>query len=277
MSSRPPARTRVLIYLPAMFFAVAGAIVWASRLFAGGNHDTRRHPHVSIHGGVVQPLGNRHLELVADTEGVLHLFMLGQDETVLQPAPISELRGHAQVEDGSTLAPISLDADPLPGDPAGKTSRYTGRFPPGLTRAPGSVSLTVPLDGRVYRARFDLRQQPDQSSHAEDPPMPEAAAGEDQRRLYRTPGGGYTAADIRANGAAPPAEKYGGILPRHDLRPEPGDRICPITRTRANPRFAWTVGGKRYLFCCPPCIDEFVLQVRRDPGSIRQPEAYVKE
>lgn len=94
--------------------------------------------------------------------------------------------------------------------------------------------------------------------------------------LYRAPAGLYSRADIRINGPAPPSEKFRGILANHHLQPANGERICPITHTRANPRFAWSVGGRRYLFCCPPCIDEFVQQARTAPGTIRPPETYVQ-
>jgi hypothetical protein len=106
--------------------------------------------------------------------------------------------------------------------------------------------------------------------------MPQPADTDEQRRLYATPGGRYTAADIQANGEAPAAEKYRGILANHHLHPAAGERICPVTHTRANPRFAWTVDGQRYLFCCPPCIDEFVKQAKTHPESIRSPESYVQ-
>lgn len=106
--------------------------------------------------------------------------------------------------------------------------------------------------------------------------MPLPAAPDEQHRLYATPGGRYTAADIRANGEAPAAEKYRGIIASHHLHPAAGERICPVTHTRANPRFAWTVDGQRYLFCCPPCIDEFVKQAKTRPDSLRSPESYVQ-
>jgi hypothetical protein len=109
-----------------------------------------------------------------------------------------------------------------------------------------------------------------------DRPFSPPAPAEEQRRLYLTPGGRYTAADIRANGDTLPAEKFKGVLANHHLHPAVGDRICPITDTRANPRFAWIIGGRRYLFCCPPCIDEFVQRAKTAPGSIRLPEVYVQ-
>jgi len=103
-----------------------------------------------------------------------------------------------------------------------------------------------------------------------------SAAVDAQQRLYRAPAGLYSQADIQANGTAPPSVKFHGILANHHLQPTASERICPITRTRANPRFAWSVGGRKYLFCCPPCIDEFVQQARTAPATIRPPEAYVQ-
>lgn len=69
--------------------------------------------------------------------------------------------------------------------------------------------------------------------------------------------------------------KFAGFHASHDPNPTPGARICPITDTRANPECSWIVGGKTYLFCCPPCVDEFVRRAKDDPESIRAPETYV--
>jgi hypothetical protein len=109
-----------------------------------------------------------------------------------------------------------------------------------------------------------------------EPVMPQAAAPTEQAALYESPAGRYTEADLRANGTAPAAEKYRGILASHHLNPAAGERICPVTRTRANARFAWTVDGRRYLFCCPPCIDEFVKQAKSSASPLPAPESYVQ-
>jgi len=53
--------------------------------------------------------------------------------------------------------------------------------------------------------------------------------------------------------------------------PKKGDRICPISKTKANPTFVWIVGGKSYTFCCPPCIDEFVKTAKEKPDRIKDP------
>jgi YHS domain-containing protein len=87
----------------------------------------------------------------------------------------------------------------------------------------------------------------------------------------------YTKADMAANGPKTPAEKYKGEMSRHDFRPKSGDLVCPITNTKANPKFTWTINGKLYTFCCPPCIEEFVRIAKDEPDRIKPPETYVKK
>jgi hypothetical protein len=116
-------------------------------------------------------------------------------------------------------------------------------------------------------------------SHLDGPsrhtgPHGEVSAAE--RRLYLTPGGRYTAADIEANGSLLPSQRFRHVRVEHHIHTQPFDRLCPITRTRANPSFTWVVAGKAYQFCCPPCIDEFVRQAKEHPRSIHPPDFYVK-
>jgi YHS domain-containing protein len=66
-------------------------------------------------------------------------------------------------------------------------------------------------------------------------------------------------------------------MARHNQRPRKGVRVCPISGTEANPAFSWMIGGKRYLFCCPPCVEEFVQQAKQKPGTVRAPDDYVQK
>jgi YHS domain-containing protein len=61
------------------------------------------------------------------------------------------------------------------------------------------------------------------------------------------------------------------------MHPKPGDLNCPVTMTKANAKCVWIVGGKEYQFCCPPCVDEFLIQVKKDPTTLKQPGEYVKK
>ncbi len=97
------------------------------------------------------------------------------------------------------------------------------------------------------------------------------------RELFLTPGGAYTAEDIKANGNTSVYQKYPGFVAAHNAKPQAGDIICPISETKANPKLAWIVGGKTYAFCCPPCVAEFVAKVKKDPGSVKDPSTYVKK
>jgi hypothetical protein len=88
-----------------------------------------------------------------------------------------------------------------------------------------------------------------------------------ERELYLTPGGLYTQADIDANGRTTPSLRYANFQARHDLYPQPGDSLCPITRTKANPDCTWIIAGRTYQFCCPPCIDEFVRVAKNNAAA----------
>jgi YHS domain-containing protein len=110
-----------------------------------------------------------------------------------------------------------------------------------------------------------------------DDAMPAGVDADEERALYLTPGGIYTEADIKANGSVTAGDKYKGKMAKHDMKPKAGDKICPITMTKANPKFTWIIGGKTYEFCCPPCIDEYVLLAKTSPKEVLDPSEYVKK
>jgi len=114
------------------------------------------------------------------------------------------------------------------------------------------------------------------SRWSSDDSMPEKVLDSAEVDLYLIPGGAYTSADIIANGSQTASEKFKAFQAKHDFKPKVGDAICPITRTKANPTCSWIIGGNEYLFCCPPCIDEFLLTAKSSPTSIKSPSDYVQ-
>ena len=108
-------------------------------------------------------------------------------------------------------------------------------------------------------------------------PEVEKVTDDEERKLYLTPGGVYTDADIAANGSATASQKFKGIKAAHDVKPQPGDKLCPISMTKANPKFSWVVGGKVYEFCCPPCVDEFLALAKEKPAEVKPPDFYIKK
>src|SRR5262249_39697994 len=135
----------------------------------------------------------------------------------------------------------------------------------------GTVSGSAHIKIAGERYRFVIPPATDE--HEAAPPK---AASEDEKKLFLRPGGIYTAADIKANGNQTAAQKFAGFKPAHDRDPKPGEKICPITRTKANPACTWIVGGKTYTFCCPPCVSDFLKLAKEEPEKIKEPEAYVQ-
>ena len=130
----------------------------------------------------------------------------------------------------------------------------------------------IVIAGERFRLGFSTEPATDHNSEG----MPTKVADEQERELYLTPGGLYTQEDIAANGSVTVSQKFKGVMAAHDLHPKEGDMLCPITFTKANPKFTWIVGGKPYQFCCPPCVDEFVATAKREPTAIKDPDDYIK-
>jgi hypothetical protein len=222
--------------------------------------------------GVVATIGREeyHAELVFEQGGTVRLYTLGRDETRVQEVQQQVLTAHVKPEGDTEAFVLVLQPAPVPGDTEGMTSQFSGELPDELV----GRRLNVTVAGlRIGGERFTVRFQPP----APEPAMPAGIADSEARELYLTPGGAYTEADIEANGRQTAAERYAGFRARHDFNPAPGAAVCPITRTKANPECTWVIGGKTYEFCCPPCIDEFVILAKEDPDRVLPPEAYVQE
>jgi hypothetical protein len=238
-----------------------------------GREDEHGHKPGS-HGGNIVAIGrdSYHAEAVFEKDGVVRLYLLGQDESRVQEVEAQKLTAYARPEGGLESARFEIKPVPTSEDAAGKTSRFVGTLPRGLWGK--QVEVTVPsirIAGQRFRFAFK------NASPAAHAAMPAGASSEEAKKLYLTPGGKYTAADIKANGGVTAGQKYGDKMSAHDANPRPGDRICPVTDTKANPEFTWVVGGKTYQFCCPPCIDEFVKTAKEKPDQIKAPGDYVKK
>jgi hypothetical protein len=210
-----------------------------------------------------------HVEAVFEKGGVLRLYMLGKDVRRVQEVDSQTLKAFAKAEGQAEAVEVELKPAPQAGDSSGKTSLFVGHLPKEL--AGKKVEVTIP-SLRIGQERFRLNF----TSAAAPSDVPGAVEGEAARKLYLTPGGLYSQKDIEANGNVTAGQKYRSFAARHDLKPQPGDKICPITLTKANQECTWIVGGKTYEFCCPPCIDEFVAQAKETPVDIKEPEHYVK-
>lgn len=227
------------------------------------------------HGGIIVSIGrdSYHVEAVFEESGKLLLYMLGNDETRVQDVELQDLVAYIKPEGAATATSFTIKPERQPGDAEGKTSLFVGEVPE--AHRGQSLEVTVP-SLRIGNERFRLGFRSQNASHG-DEAMPEKVVDEEEQKLYLTPGGAYTEADIVANGRVTASQKFKGFMSKHDMHPKPGDLICPVTMTKANAKCVWIVGGKEYQFCCPPCVDEFLIQVKKDPATLKQPGEYVKK
>lgn len=252
-----------------------GAIPAVMETFISTTANNEEHGHKpGAHGGIMVSLGrdSYHVEAVFEKGGTLRLYTLGKDESRVIDVEKQTLKGFAKVEGDSEAQPFTLGPEPQDGDAAGRVSQFVGNLPAGMSGA--NLEVTVPnivISGERFRLGFKSAPE----SH-EEAGMPDKVADEEERQLYLTPGGKYTEQDIQANGSVTASVKFKGVKSAHDMFPKTGDKICPITKTKANPKFTWVIGGHAYEFCCPPCIDEFIKTAKATPSEIQAPSEYVK-
>ncbi|MGC4042695.1 MAG: hypothetical protein QM758_02705 [Armatimonas sp.] len=233
------------------------------------------HTESAPHAGNVQSFGNSHVEAQTTRSGQLTLLFYGIKDKDLLPIDIDPPIEAQSIATGEDSRPIALTPKPYPGEPKGTASRFIGEiagFQPGQT----GLTLVIPFQGRNYRVQWTATALAPGAAAGADTAMPSALGSAEAQKLFLTPGGLYTQADIEANGSTTATARYGNQMSAHNSHPKPGDAICPISETAANPKFAWIVGGKRYTFCCPPCIEEFVRKAKETPEKIKQPEAYIQ-
>jgi hypothetical protein len=241
---------------------------------AATHEEHSEHAHQSEHGGIVVPVGreNYHAEAVFEKGGTLRLYLLGADEAEVQEVEAKPLDAFARAPGDAEAEKFVLTPQPQAGDKPGMTSVFVGPLPKAL--AGKNVEVTIPnvaIEGGRFRIAYQSVPAP--AAHAE-PGMPVKLGTAEEQKLFLTPGGKYTAADIEANGRTVPSVKFRGVRANHDAKPKPGMPICPVSETKADPKFTWVVGGKTYEFCCTPCIEEFVATAKEKPDEVKDPEFY---
>jgi len=240
-----------------------------------GTPGSEEHGHkTGSHGGMIVSLGrdSYHIEAIVTGKGEIRLHTLGNDESRVVDIESQTLTAYVKPADASDATSLEIKPQPQPGDAAGKASLFVAQLPENLVGK--NIDVTIPninIGGERFRMGFSNKAQ----QHGAEA-MPGKVADEAETKLYLTPGGIYTEADIQANGGVLASVKFKGLKAEHDTKPKNGDKLCPISMTKANPKFSWVIGGKSYEFCCPPCVDEFVTLAKTKPEEIKAPEDYVK-
>ena len=239
----------------------------------GGAEEEHGHK-PGAHGGIIASLGrdSYHVEAIVTGAGELRLYTLGNDESRVVDVEVQDLIAYVKPAGGTDSTSIEIKPQPQPGDAKGKASLFVAQLPDSMIGQ--SIDVTVPnitIGGERFRLGFTTKTE----VHGNEG-MPAKVADEAEKSLYLTPGGRYTQADIEANGSVTASQKFATFQAKHDLNPKVGDKICPVTLTKANPKCSWVVGGKSYEFCCPPCVDEFVKLAKSKPEDVKEPDQYVK-
>jgi hypothetical protein len=235
------------------------------------DHDDEHGHKAGQFGGIIVPIGrdNYHAEAVFGKDGTLTLYTLGQDEAKVLEVEPQTLKAFATPEGSMYSSEFVLKPHPRDDDARGKTSRFAGTLPRELWGK--RVLVTIPTF-RVGGERFRFGFKSGAAAHAEVS-MPPPVVGEKERKLFLTPGGKYTEADIKANKGLVPSQKFKGFVAEHDDAPRPGDWLCPVTNTKASPECSWVVDGQEYHFCCPPCVTDFVKKAKTRPEQLNKKAA----
>ncbi|MDA1249618.1 MAG: hypothetical protein O2820_10375 [Planctomycetota bacterium] len=249
------------------------AAVWMSGCADDGEAE---HGHIEGEfGGIIVPVGrdHYHAEILFVAGGQMRIYMRGKDEVNVVDIEEQTLNAFVRAKGLTESVEVSLLPDPQPGDKPGRSSQFSGHLPEDF--ATRQMLVTVPqitIDGERYRFHF-MTEEPD----AEHPSMPAKVTDTAEKELYLTTSGTYTASDIKANGSQTASSRYSGFQSNHNIQPQPGDRLCPVTKTRASNECSWIIAGRTYYFCCPPCIDEFVKQARANTTPLPPPDSFIKK
>ncbi|HEX8875476.1 MAG TPA: heavy metal-binding domain-containing protein [Phycisphaerales bacterium] len=250
---------------------------------ADGDHDHAKQGHADMKGGPKVDF-EAHFKAAGVYKGWAQFQHDGKVITV--PFTFNVAKGEGKDEHGekgkdehkhsaapaNTVCPITADAAD-----AKITRDFKGQAV--AFHDPASAAAWEKLSETEKMSKFvaAIAASSAKGGHDGDDSMPTGVSADDERALYLTPGGVYTEADIKANGSVTAGDKYKGKMAKHDMKPKAGDKVCPITMTKANPKFTWIIGGKTYEFCCPPCIDEYVLLAKTSPKEVLDPSEYIKK
>jgi YHS domain-containing protein len=229
------------------------------------------------HDGLIVEFGKYHAEFVVDhPKKTATVYVL--DEDAKTPVPIAAEKLLLSVK--APKFQVELKADPDAGDPKGKASRFVAAHDNFAKEQALAGTISGEIDGKPYLGDFQEKPHDGHATAAPKDAHGRPVQSADEMReaaIYQKPGGLYTDADIKANGNTTVSAKFKDLKVSHDLKPKPGDRLCPVTLTKANPDLKWVIGGKTYTFCCPPCVEEYVELAKAKPGEIKPPEAFVKK
>lgn len=271
-SSSKEADFRRLLILLGSFLALVVVIVIARRVFwSGSAHEHEIGPHGGIIVAINEDEPHYHAEFVVENDGRIRLYLSGEKpEQIVQVKPhtlIARAKSAGEPEETSLLL---RPAEIMTATPQ-NTSQFWGRMSPELMGKHLALEIKdLEIEDRKFAFVIKL-------PGASDPTGRSRVATDLERELVLKPRAGYTQADVDAAGGAIPSTKYKNLKPGHSMRAMRGDRLCPVSRIKADSRISWSVKGTTYQFCCSPCIVDFVSLAKDRPTEIVAPEDLVNK
>ena len=237
------------------------------------------HAHgIGPNGGIVFELGKYHAEFTVDHDKKeCTVVVLSSDEKNPQPIKVAAMElmlttNETKTTDGKVIPRLTIKL--LPKNDAGSKGSIFVGSDAGLGSPANFAGIVIgEIDGKPSQGEF--KEEVEGHGHVASSKTT-GKPTEREATLFLTPGGIYTAADIEKNGRVVPSVKFQGIAWSHDDDLKKGDKVCPVTDNKADAQCVWYVNGKKYEFCCPPCLEKFVGWAKNQPDKVKAPEAYVK-
>lgn len=241
---------------------------------ASGHEDGKHTAHgIGPNGGVIFDLGAFHAEILVDRDKneatVLILTPEDNKPARITAGALTLTTRETTTKDGKTIPRVTVQLLPQDTGSGGTASKFVGRDKGLATIADLDGAVAGLINGKPAVGEF---------THAKHGDVPEGVSGTPaERALFLTPGGIYTSSDIKANGNTVPSQKFRDVSWPHDDDLKPGDKVCPVTANKADPRCNWIVNGKKYEFCCTPCLDKFIKWAKQDPAKVKEPDSYIQK
>lgn len=123
----------------------------------GPGHREAGHSHVAPHGGLVNSVGNFHVELVFDEKAAtLVIYILGEDGMIAQPTDAQSIPAQVKIEDDDGFTSLTFSPSPLNGEKTGAVSCFSTPAGDLAKVKMFDVFLRIPIAGKQYRTAFQV-------------------------------------------------------------------------------------------------------------------------
>ena len=122
-----------------------------------GGHESGGHTHIAPHGGMVNSIGDYHIELVYNAAASKLLFyILGEDGTSPSPIDSKAIVGQFKVEGGTDFTPFTLNPVPLERERDGKASKFEAVIPILEGGKTYEIFVRPSIEEKSYRTAYQL-------------------------------------------------------------------------------------------------------------------------